>query len=56
MELKEVRYLDVYAPATANVYDYKFTVNPDKEISTRQQNKIRTQGPVGINDIIEVNP
>ncbi|MDO6583430.1 hypothetical protein Q4491_18995 [Photobacterium sp. 2_MG-2023] len=48
--------LDVWDPATGNVYDYKFTVRPGRGVSARQQTKIRTQGPSGINNIIEVNP
>jgi len=45
--------LDVWEPATGTVFDYKFG---NAVLSLAQVNKITTQGPLGIQQIIPVRP
>ena len=48
--------LDVYDTKTGDVYDYKFTQNPGRGVSLKQQDKIRREGPGNTRNILEINP
>jgi hypothetical protein len=45
--------LDVWEPATGTVFDYKFG---NAVLSPSQVNKITTQGPLGVQQVIQVKP
>lgn len=45
--------LDVWEPATGTVFDYKFG---NAVLSPAQVNKITTQGPLGVQQVISVHP
>ncbi|MCP5335128.1 MAG: RHS repeat-associated core domain-containing protein [Oceanospirillaceae bacterium] len=45
--------LDVWEPATGTVFDYKFG---NAVLTVNQVNKITTQGPLGIQQVIQVKP
>jgi RHS repeat-associated protein len=45
--------LDVWEPATGTVFDYKFG---NAVLSPAQVNKITTQGPLGVRQVIKVKP
>lgn len=48
--------LDVWDVSTGTVFDYKFVRNPGLGLGTRQINHINNNGPLGILQILEVNP
>jgi len=48
--------LDVWDKNARVVYDYKFTTNPGKGLTTSQISKIVKEGPKSIAQILEVNP
>lgn len=48
--------LDVWDASTGTVFDFKFVRNPGLGLGTRQINHINNNGPLGILQILEVNP